>query len=74
VALAQGAPTLLEGSVRLDDASGPEAFVAVFDAEDVSAARGRVDAAWADGGLAGLEQAAQADDIALLILPKEAAP
>jgi hypothetical protein len=74
VPLAHGAPTLLEGSVRLDDAAGPEAFVAVFDAPDVAGARGRLDAAWADGGLAGLERAAQGDDIALIVLSKEAAP
>lgn len=33
---------LLDGSLLLDDAPGPEAFVAVFDAPSVSEARGRV--------------------------------
>ena len=71
VPLAGGAPTLLDGSIRLDDAAGPEAFIAIFDAADVAEARVRLDAAWAEGGLDGLREAARADDVALLVLDKE---
>lgn len=71
VPLDQAGPTLLDGSVTLDAAPGPEAFVAVFDAPSVAAAEARVAAAWADGGLAGIRRAAAADDLSVLVLTKE---
>jgi hypothetical protein len=70
VPLDQAGPTLLEGSVTLDAAPGPEVFIAVFDAPDVPAAEARVAAAWGAGGLAGLRAAAAADDLAVVVLDK----
>ncbi len=52
---------LLEGSVILDDAPGPEAFVAVFGTADVRAAEQLAQDAWVRGGLDGLQ--GLADDL-----------
>ncbi len=71
VPLAAEGPTLLTDSVELDDAPGPEAFVAVFDVEEVDAAADAVADAWAGGGLAALRTLADTrEDVALMVLPK----
>jgi len=60
----------LPGSVVLDDAPGPEVFVAVFDA-DVPAAQAEARRAWQSGGLSGvLEWATSGGDRAAEVLER----
>jgi len=50
---------LLDGSLRLDDAPGPEAYLAVFGVNEVGEAITMADGAYDEGGLAALETLAQ---------------
>lgn len=63
---------VLEGSIMLDDAPGPEIFVAFFDGKAPTEAAREVRLAWNAGGaaaLAALDQ--ERDDVAILVLDKE---
>lgn len=63
--------TLLEGSVELDDADGPEVFVAVFGAQSVSAASDQVWARWQAAGVAGLQALDDASpEVAVVIIER----
>ena len=62
---------LLEGSLILDDAPGPEAFLAIFGVDAVSEARAMAAEAWQRDGLSGLEALATEDDaIDLVVLER----
>ncbi len=50
---------LLDGSLRLDDAPGPEAYLAVFGVEDVDEAITMAEGTYGEGGLDALEALAQ---------------
>jgi hypothetical protein len=66
-----GETHVLEGSIRLDDAPGPETFVAFYGVESVSEARERALGAWKEEGIAGLRALAEDDpDVALLVLAR----
>ncbi len=63
---------VLDQSVILDDAPGPEVFVACFGEWSVSEARDRVEAAWQAGGSRGVHALADADpSIATITVEKE---
>jgi hypothetical protein len=64
---------VLEGSVILDDARGPEVFLGFFgDAWDVASARRAAEDAFEDGGAEGLRALdLEYEDVALLALDKE---
>ena len=65
---------LLDGSILLDDAPGPEAFLAFFDSPTVAAAQARADQAWRQGQLHGLQVLAGSDpSVALVLLPRRRA-
>jgi hypothetical protein len=62
---------LLPGSVQLDDAPGPEVFVAAFDGADAEEVAELVRRAWTEGGVKGLRGLDEARaDIAALVLEK----
>ncbi len=66
-----GETHVLEGSIRLDDAPGPETFIAFYGVDSVSEARERAQGAWKEEGIAGLRAlAAQSPDVALLVLER----
>jgi hypothetical protein len=66
-----GETHVLEGSIRLDDAPGPETFVAFYGVDSVSEARERALAAWKEEGIAGLRALAEeSPDVALLVLER----
>lgn len=64
---------VLDGSIELDDAPGPEVFVGFFgDAWTVDDARAEAEDAWAEDGDAGLRALADTyGDVAVLVLEKE---
>jgi hypothetical protein len=67
-----GGPHRFADSIELDDAPGPEVFVAIFGVADVADATGPVVDAWEQRGLAGLEALDREDpDIAIAIIPRE---
>ncbi len=70
VAITPGERRVLDGSVILDDAPGPEVFVAFFgEAWDADRARDAATRAWADGGAEALEALdARSPDVATLTL------
>lgn len=59
---------LLEGSVILDDAPGPEAFVAIFGTASVAEAEALAAAAWERDGLRGLDALARDDEAVDLVV------
>lgn len=59
---------LLEGSVILDDAPGPEAFLAVFGTDSVAEAEELAAGAWDREGLRGLEALARDDEAVDLVV------
>jgi len=62
---------LLEGSLRLDDAPGPEAYLAVFGVDEVSEAAVLAEGTYAEGGLAALESLSRdRPDIDLLVVER----
>ena len=64
---------VLEGSIELDDAPGPEVFVGVFGVEDVEEALTLVETAYDSDGWSGLTALARDDaDIDLVRVEKEA--
>lgn len=66
-----GETHVLEGSIRLDDAPGPETFIAFYGVDSVSEARERAQGAWKEEGIAGLRALAdQSPDVALLVLER----
>ncbi len=75
VAVVPGERHVLEGSILLDDAPGPEVFVAFFGDEtevDVGRALDRAERAWRADGADGLVALAAEDaDVAVLVLEKE---
>lgn len=63
---------VLDGSVELDDAEGPEVFVAFFGDWTVREARSAAEEAWLEGGAGALRRLpARLDDVAVLALEKE---
>ena len=67
-----GGPHRFPDSIALDDAPGPEIFVAVFGVERVDEATALALDAWERGGRAGLEALDRTDpDIAIAIVPRE---
>lgn len=75
VAVVPGERHVLDGSILLDDAPGPEVFIAFFGDEtelDVGRALDRAEAAWKDDGADGLAALAENDaNVAVLVLEKE---
>ena len=60
---------VLEGSVFLDDAPGPEVFIGVFGVERVSDALEQVRSAWDEEGVNGLERLARENmNVAVVVL------
>ncbi len=63
---------VLEGSILLDDAPGPEIFVGFFDGTEPEAAARELRLAWNAGGLKAIEALdAERADVAILVLDKE---
>lgn len=73
VAIVPGERHVLEGSIILDDAPGPEVFVGFFgDAWTVARSREAAIDAWEAGGTDGVRELAAADpDISVLVLEKD---
>lgn len=66
-----GETHVLDGSIRLDDAPGPEVFLAFFDVDSVKEAEEAALQAWTNNGTAGLQALAQEDpEIAVLTLER----
>lgn len=71
VPIVPGERHVLEGSIELDDAPGPEVFLAFFgDSWTVTEARAFAEDAWRDGGADELVEAAE-DEPTLVALPLE---
>ena len=72
VPVVPGERHLLEGSILLDDARGPETFVAFYGDTTAAEARESALAAWAEGGLEGLVALGEERaDVAVLVLEKQ---
>ncbi|MSQ04001.1 MAG: hypothetical protein EXR71_19290 [Myxococcales bacterium] len=70
-AIIPGEGQLLDGSIQLDDAPGPEVFVASFSGAEVDAVRAEVGAVYDESGVEGLVALDEARaDIAILVLDK----
>lgn len=64
----------LEGSIELDDAPGPEVFVAVFGSGSVGEARDLALDAYEEDGVLGLEQLVELPGVDVVRIDKEEAP
>jgi hypothetical protein len=65
-------PQELPESIQLDDAPGPEVFVAFFGVTSVEEARSMAEAAYREGGAEGLQDLArERDDIEVSVIRKE---
>ncbi len=72
MAVVPGEQHVLEGSILLDDAPGPEVFVAFFDGRPTGEALREVQLTWNAGGAGALEELdRRRDDVAILVLDKE---
>ncbi len=70
-AVIPGETHVLPGSIRLDDAPGPEIFVAFYGVDSVREAKERALWAWKEEGIAGLRELADEDpDVAILVLAR----
>lgn len=75
LAVVPGERHVLDGSIALDAAPGPELFVAVFGPSSVSEARELVEDAWAHGGAAAVTQLKETDpavDVVMVQKPERA--
>jgi hypothetical protein len=75
LAVVPGERHVLDGSIALDAAPGPELFVAVFGPSSVSEARELVEEAWAQGGAAAVTQLKETDpavDVVMVQKPERA--
>ncbi len=72
VAIVPGDRHVLEGSIILDDAPGPEIFLGFFgEGWTVTRARAAAAGAWASGGAAGLVALAEDPTVSALVLERE---
>ncbi|MCK6525190.1 DUF4384 domain-containing protein [Myxococcota bacterium] len=75
LAVVPGERHVLDGSIALDDAPGPELFVAVFGPSGVEEARELVEGAWSRGGAAAVSALKETDpaiDVVLVQKPERA--
>jgi hypothetical protein len=72
VAITPGDRQVLDGAILLDDAPGPEVFIAFFGDGSVEAAEEEVRRAWRDGGVDGVRRLDEdRPDVSALVLSKE---
>jgi hypothetical protein len=75
LAVVPGERHVLDGSIALDAAPGPELFVAVFGPSSVSEARALVEGAWTKGGAAAVTRLKETDpavDVVMVQKPEQA--